>query len=140
MGPMKASSSGPSICAPSTTCRTPSHQSVDRIMAKLPFNKTWTKEGNMMALIERPGKIFNFDGHFKCPVDDATIRIAVEQTMAPFGTIIKGSGSSGTLRKSKLSGGALSKSTVTTPNGPPAEKPGEGWALSASGGCAKGDC
>merc|ERR1712146_411929 len=142
MGPMKASSSGPSICAPSTTCRTPSHQSVDRIMAKLPFNKTWTKEGNMMALIERPGKIFNFDGHFKCPVDDATIRRAVEQTMAPFGTIIKGSGSSGALRKNKLSSGDLpsdskGSSTVTVPVSPPVEKPGEGWALSTNGACVQ---
>ena len=98
----------------------------------------------MMALIERPGKIFNFDGHFKCPVDDAIIRNAVEQTMAPFGTMIKGSGSSGTLRKSKLSNGDLSKrkpgSTVTVPVSPPAEKPGEGWAISPDGSCLRGDC
>ena len=107
----------------------PADQSVDRIMSKLPFNKTWTKEGSMMALIERPGKIFNFDGHFKCPVDDAIIREAVEQTMAPFGTIIKGSGSSGMLRKNKLSNGDLASSTITTPVGPPMEKPGEGWAV-----------
>uniref|UniRef100_A0A7S2B695 3-dehydroquinate synthase C-terminal domain-containing protein n=1 Tax=Florenciella parvula TaxID=236787 RepID=A0A7S2B695_9STRA len=118
----------------------PADQSVDRIMSKLPFNKTWTKEGTMMALIERPGKVFNFDGHFKCPVDDATIRRAVEQTMAPFGTIIKGSGSSGALRKNKLSNGDLASSTITTPIGSPMEKPGEGWAVSAGGSCPKGDC
>lgn len=120
----------------------PSDQSVDRIMSKLPFNKTWTKEGTMMALVERPGKMFNFDGHFKCPVSDEVIREAVEQTMAPFGTIIKGSGSSGNLRKSKLSSGVLAAqgSTVTTPNGPPSEKPGQGWALGGGVECAKGDC
>ena len=56
-------------------------------MAMLPFNKTWTKEGNMMALVERPGKIFNFDGQYKCPVSNEVIRRAVEATMAPFGTV-----------------------------------------------------
>lgn len=108
----------------------PSDQSTERIMAMLPFNKTWTKEGNMMALVERPGKIFNFDGQYKCPVSNEVIRRAVEATMAPFGTMIKGSGSSGTLRKNKLSNPALMK------------VPGAGWTSSLDLGatCEKGDC
>jgi len=81
----------------------PADQSVARIMAKLPFNKTWTKEGTVMALMERPGKLFNVDGNFLLPVEDRIIEQAIEMTIAPFGTFIKGSGSSGTMRRNKVS-------------------------------------
>lgn len=107
----------------------PSDQSVDRIMAKLPFTKTYTTEGTLMILIEQPGKVFNFDGQYKCPVSDDAIRRALYATMAPFGTMIKGSGSSGLLRKNKLSNQELNV-------------PGAGWSNASDlrAACEKGDC
>ena len=33
----------------------------------------------------RTGRLFNYDGAFLLPVDDAVVRVAVAQTMAPFG-------------------------------------------------------
>ncbi|KAH8063768.1 shikimate 3-dehydrogenase [Aureococcus anophagefferens] len=81
----------------------PPDQSVDRIMAKLPYNKTWTQEGTVMALLESTGRLFNVDATYLLPVDDATVREALEETMAPRGAVIRGAGSSGFLRRSKVS-------------------------------------
>ena len=97
-----------------------------------------------MALVERPGKIFNYDGHFKCPVSDDVIRQAIVDTMAPFGTIIKGSGSSGVLRKSRSANGSLSTITPVLSNPDLSllpveeEKPGQGWAIGANPACPDG--
>ena len=64
----------------------PADQSADRIMAKLPYNKTWTKEGTVMCLLEGVGRLFNVDQQYLLPVSDAVIREAVVETMAPPGT------------------------------------------------------
>ena len=64
----------------------PADQSVDRIMAKLPYNKTWTQEGTVMCLLEGVGRLFNVDQQYLLPVSDAVIREAVVETMAPAGT------------------------------------------------------
>ena len=95
-------------------------------MAKLPFNKTWTKEGTGMALMERAGKLFNVDGNFLLPVEDQVIEQAIEDTMAPIGTFIKGSGSSGKLRRNKVqasfsSGSKSAEAKLHT-------IPGSGWS------------
>jgi len=81
----------------------PADQSADRIMAKLPYNKTWTKEGTVMCLLEGVGRLFNVDQQYLLPVSDAVIREAVVETMAPPGTVIRGAGSSGFLRRNKVS-------------------------------------
>merc|ERR1711907_479304 len=61
----------------------PADQSVDRIMAKLPYNKTWTQEGTVMALLEDIGRLFNVDQSYLLPVSESVIREAVTETMAP---------------------------------------------------------
>ena len=97
-------------------------------MAKLPYNKTWTKEGTVMCLLESTGRLFNVDRQreaareaslveggprpdarrgeaprYFLPVADEVIREAVSETMAPMGTVIRGAGSSGFLRRNKVS-------------------------------------
>ncbi len=101
----------------------PPDQSVDRIMAKLPYNKTWTNEGSVMALLEQPGRLFNVDSNYLLPVDDAVIREALVETMAPPGTLIRGAGSSGFLRRKRNN---VSKNDLVAA----ADKnvPGAGWA------------
>lgn len=99
----------------------PSDQSVNAIMGKLPYNKTWTKEGTNMALLESIGRLFNVDGHYHLPVDEAVIRKAVEASMAPPGTVIRGAGSSGFLRRNKVS-----QNEINMVAGVPT--PGAGWS------------
>ena len=98
----------------------PADQSIDRIMAKLPYNKTWTKEGTVMALLEGVGKLFSVDQQYLLPVEDAVIREAVVETMAPPGTVIRGAGSSGFLRRNKVS-----KNDILEAADKPV--PGAGW-------------
>ena len=107
----------------------PGDQSVDRIMAKLPYNKTYTKEGTVMCLLEAPGRLFNVDQAYMLPVDDAVIRDAVQETMASPETIIRGAGSSGTLRRNKVSQNDL----INAADRP---TPGAGW----TGDTALHDC
>jgi len=125
----------------------PADQSVERIMQKLPYNKTWTKEGTVMALVERPGKLFNVDGLFKLPVEDSVIRQAVEATMAPFGTVIRGAGSSGFLRRNKGNTEAPKrsdppKSDVVRPATAASGSgiPGAGWSNAEGGDKAPCPC
>ena len=98
----------------------PADQSVDRIMEKLPFNKTWTQEGTVMALLEDIGRLFNVDQSYLLPVSESVIREAVTETMAPPGTVIRGAGSSGFLRRNKVSANDILEA---------ADKPipGSGW-------------
>ncbi len=98
----------------------PADQSVDRIMAKLPYNKTWTQEGTVMALLEDIGRLFNVDQSYLLPVSESVIREAVTETMAPPGTVIRGAGSSGFLRRNKVSANDILEA---------ADKPipGSGW-------------
>ena len=111
----------------------PPDQSVDRIMAKLPYNKTWTQEGTVMALLESTGRLFNVDATYLLPVDDATVREALEETMAPRGAVIRGAGSSGFLRRSKVSETEL-RNAADRP------VPGAGWSGDAvPHGCAADD-
>ena len=130
------------LCEPSVVGRTvalcekyalptkiPADQSVDRIMEKLPYNKTYTREGTVMALLEATGRLFDVDANYLLPVDDAVIRRALLDTMAPAGTIIRGAGSSGNLRRNRVSHDAL----VMAADHP---TPGAGWA----GDSALHDC
>ncbi|KAJ1460530.1 hypothetical protein M885DRAFT_9818 [Pelagophyceae sp. CCMP2097] len=98
----------------------PPDQSVHAIMAKLPYNKTWTKEGTRMALLQSVGRLFNVDAHYHLPVSDDVIFRAVEASMAPRGTIILGAGSSGFLRRNKFS---KSDIIAAADN----QVPGSGW-------------
>lgn len=119
-------------CAPSFVARTiavcekyhlptqmPPDLTVDLIMAKMPFNKTWTAEGTYMTLPERAGKLYNVDGEWLLPVGDAVVAQALRDTMAPPGTAIRGSGSSGFLRRSRL---------TASPEAAADQEPGAGWA------------
>lgn len=99
----------------------PPDQSVDRIMAKLPYNKTWTKEGTVMCLLESTGRLFNVDRNYFLPVSDEVIREAVAETMAPVGTVIRGSGSSGFLRRNKVSANDILEAADK-------QVPGAGWS------------
>lgn len=98
----------------------PADQSVTQIMAKLPYNKTWTQEGTVMALLEDIGRLFNVDQNYLLPVEEAVIREAVAETMAPPGTIIRGAGSSGFLRRSKVSASDILEAADRP-------TPGAGW-------------
>jgi hypothetical protein len=55
-----------------------------------------------MALLQSVGRLLNVDAHYLLPVPDDVIRRALEASMAPPGTVIKGAGSSGFLRRSKV--------------------------------------
>ena len=100
----------------------PPDQSVDRIMEKLPFNKTWTKEGSAMALLESTGRLFNVDSEYLLPVQDAIIRQAVTASMAPIGTVILGAGSSGFLRRNR----AITRNDLIAVADN--QTPGSGWS------------
>merc|ERR1712146_73085 len=94
-----------------------------------------------MELMERAGKLFNVD-NFLQPVEDSIIKQAIEMTMAPVGTFINGSGSSGTMRRNKVRGLPGSKSSdlslpeskssdldIAALQGPEtSDIPGSGWS------------
>ena len=73
-----------------------------------------------MALLEDIGRLFNVDQSYLLPVSESVIREAVTETMAPPGTIIRGAGSSGFLRRNKVSANDILEA---------ADKPipGSGW-------------
>eukprot|EP00632_Arachnochrysis_sp_CCMP2950_P013940 CAMPEP_0185695952 /NCGR_PEP_ID=MMETSP1164-20130828/4831_1 /TAXON_ID=1104430 /ORGANISM="Chrysoreinhardia sp, Strain CCMP2950" /LENGTH=602 /DNA_ID=CAMNT_0028362823 /DNA_START=77 /DNA_END=1885 /DNA_ORIENTATION=+ len=101
----------------------PPDQSIDAIMRALRKTKVYTTEGCQFALLERVGRLFNVDGEYHLPVDDAIIREATEATMAAPGTVILGAGSSGFLRRNKK------PSRADLVEAADKNEPGAGWTL-----------
>jgi len=106
----------------------PADQSIDAIMKALRKTKVYSVEGCQFALLETVGRLFNVDGDYHLPVEDAVIQKATEQSMAAPGTVIQGAGSSGFLRRKKTSSSSASskKEALAYANQP---IPGAGWTL-----------
>jgi len=102
----------------------PPDQSIDAIMKALRKTKVYTAEGCQFALLEQIGRLFNVDAQYHLPVSDDVIRAATEATMAPPGTVILGVGSSGFLRRKKVSKNDLIEAADNY-------EPGAGWTLEA---------
>ncbi|KAJ8599110.1 hypothetical protein CTAYLR_006343 [Chrysophaeum taylorii] len=102
--------------------RIPPDQSIDAIMKALRKTKIYTAEGCQFALLERIGRLFNVDMEYHLPVSDDVIRAATQETMAPPGTVIMGVGSSGFLRRKKVSKNDLIEAADNN-------VPGSGWTL-----------
>mmetsp|Transcript_19075 Transcript_19075/g.24734 ORF Transcript_19075/g.24734 Transcript_19075/m.24734 type:complete len:573 (-) Transcript_19075:1172-2890(-) len=100
----------------------PADQSIDSIMKALKKTKVYTAEGCQFALLEKVGRLFNVDAEYHLPVADDLIIECTKQSMAPPGTIILGAGSSGFLRRKKVTKDDLIEACDKP-------EPGAGWTL-----------
>ena len=59
--------------------RIPSSITIDDIMTAMRYNKRRLTEGNRLALVEAPGKLWSVDGDYAIPVDDRVLVQALER-------------------------------------------------------------